>query len=107
MTTLQAEALSRAVSGQSETNYGPIVLGFMARGIPEAEIQPRVNVFTFHAWQALGRTVRKGEKSVKVTTFRPVGDKVDPATGRVVRKGGRMPWTAYVFHVSQTEPIAG
>jgi antirestriction protein ArdC len=46
-----------------------IFQGFAAKGIPEAEIKPRENVFTYQAWRALGRQVRRGEHSVKVVTF--------------------------------------
>lgn len=46
---LQAEALSRARNGQSLSNYSAIINGFIARGIPEGEIEPRVNVLTYHA----------------------------------------------------------
>ena len=58
---VQAEALGRAAQGQSLINYPEIFRGMMAKGIPEADIRPRENVFTFNAWRALGRTVRKGE----------------------------------------------
>src|SRR5580700_1412740 len=63
------EALSRAVLGQSFSNFPAIFQGFAAKGIPETEIKPRENVFTFDAWKALGRYVRKGEHGVKVVTF--------------------------------------
>src|SRR5271169_7056230 len=63
------EALTRAVSGQSLTNFPAIFQGFAAKGIPESEIKPRENVFTFDAWKALGRVVRRGEHGVKVVTF--------------------------------------
>jgi len=100
------EALSRAVSGQSLSNFPAIFQGFAAKGIPEAEIKPRKNVFTFEAWKALGRYVRKGEHGVKVVTFiETLGKEVDPDTGE--RKLVRRPWTTTVFHVSQTEPIKG
>src|SRR5260370_25637546 len=65
----RAEALTRAVSGQTMSNYPAIFQGFIAKGIPESEIRPRENVFTFDAWKALGRYVRKGEHGVKVVTF--------------------------------------
>lgn len=51
------EALTRAVSGQSCSNFPAIFAGFAAKGIPESEIEPRENVFTFNAWKALGRVV--------------------------------------------------
>src|SRR5262249_52445639 len=41
---MQLEALSRAASGQSLTNLPAIFHGFMAKGIPEADIRPRENV---------------------------------------------------------------
>ncbi len=56
---IQQEALSHAVSGQSLANYPAIFKGFMAMGITESDIKPRENVFTFHAWKALGRSVKK------------------------------------------------
>ena len=98
------EALSRAVSGQSFTNVLAIFQGFAAKGIPEPEIKPRENVFTFEAWKALGRVVRRGEHGVKVVTFIDCpGREIDPDTGD--RKLIRRPWTTTVFHVSQTDPL--
>jgi hypothetical protein len=52
-------ALSRAASGQSLSNWPAIFAGFTAKGIPENEIKPRENVFTYHAWRALGRRVSR------------------------------------------------
>jgi len=113
---MQAEALSRAVQGQSFSNWPAIIAGFVAKGIPESEILPRENVFTYHAWRALGRQVRRGEHGVKVVTFVSVkgeeskedvdgveSNGVDGTNGR--KRGFRRPWTATVFHVSQTEPV--
>jgi hypothetical protein len=100
------EALTRAVSGQSFSNFPAIFQGFAAKGIPESEIKPRENVFTFDAWRALGRTVRRGEHGVKVVTFIDCRSKeTDPDTGE--RKTIRRPWTTTVFHVSQTDPLKG
>ena len=39
------EALTRAISGQSFSNFPAIFQGFAAKGIPEADIKPRENVF--------------------------------------------------------------
>ena len=112
---IQQEALSRAATGQAMTNYPAIIRGFMEKGIPADEIRPRENVFTYHAWRALGRQVRRGEHGVKVVTFvaldRTHADTAesteDGADGPRERRrsGGRRPWTATVFHVSQTDPI--
>jgi hypothetical protein len=60
---MQNEALDRATSSQALTNYPAIFGGFMAKGIPEADIKPRENVFTFQAWKALGRSVKRGEQA--------------------------------------------
>jgi len=99
---MQAEALSRATQGQSFANYTSIFEGFMRKGIPEQEIKPRENVFTFNAWKALGRYVRKGEHGVRVLTFIET-EKEDKATGK--KETSRRPWSSTVFHVSQTEAI--
>jgi hypothetical protein len=100
------EALSRAVSGQSLSNFPAIFQGFAAKGIPESEIKPRENVFTFDAWKALGRYVRKGEHGVKVATFvERLSKEIDADTGE--RKIIRRPWTTTVFHISQTEAKQG
>ena len=100
------EALTRAISGQSFSNFPAIFQGFAAKGIPESEIKPRENVFTFDAWKALGRYVRKGEHGVKVVTFIDCKSKeTAPDTGE--RKVIRRPWTTTVFHISQTEALKG
>jgi antirestriction protein ArdC len=78
----------------------------MTKGIAEADIKPRENVFTFHAWKALGRYVRKGEHGVKVCTYAPIERKEkDPETGAERTVEGKRPWMATVFHISQTEAI--
>ncbi|HTV57682.1 MAG TPA: ArdC-like ssDNA-binding domain-containing protein [Verrucomicrobiae bacterium] len=100
------ESLKRAVSGQSFTNFPAIFQGFGAKGVPESEIRPRENVFTFDAWKALGRVVRRGEHGVKICTFIESKSKeIDQDTGEP--KTIRRPWTTTVFHISQTEPIKG
>jgi len=102
-TEIQTEALSRARGGMSLMNYAPIIEGFMEKGIAAAEIEPRVNVFTFHAWKALGRIVRKGEHGVKVVSWVPMTTK-DLETGAVENTWKR-PRATTVFHISQTDPI--
>jgi hypothetical protein len=92
------ESLFRATSGQSQTNYATIIRGFMAKGIAESEIQPRVNVFTYNAWQAKGRIVKRGEHGVKCLTFVEMKD-------RTTGQSKRRPTTTTVFHISQTEPV--
>lgn len=102
----QAEALSRARDGLSATNYGAIIHGFVDKGIAAEHIEPRVNVFTFAAWKALGRSVRKGEHGVKVLTFIRCDGKVNAETG-TLEPGYSRPWSTTVFHVSQTDEIGG
>lgn len=97
-----AEAYARATQSPSLANYPAIFQGFMDRGIPEEAIRPRENVFTFHAWRAKGRTVRKGEHGVKVITWKPI-TRTDPKTGKETTL--RIMGSATVFHVSQTEPL--
>ena len=95
------EALTRATTSTSETNLPTIYQSFLDRGIPGAEIRPRENVFTFNAWKALGRFVRRGERGVRIITWIPVAERVE-ADG-TVRPSGKRPKSAYVFHVSQTQ----
>jgi hypothetical protein len=97
------QALSNAVGNQSFANYDAIFEGFMEMGIPEEDITPRVNVFTYDAWLALGRCVRKGQHGVKVVTFVPMNLK-DAKTGED-KFIGRKPRTTTVFHISQTDKV--
>ena len=77
-TEMQNEAQERARTSQALTNYPAIYEGFMAKGIPEADIKPRENVFTFNAWKALGRSVKRGEKGVRVTMCGFARDQLRP-----------------------------
>lgn len=105
MTTseIQRQAITKAVSGQSLANYPAIFAGFMAMGIPESEIKPRENVFTFNAWKALGRFVRRGQHGVKIATI-VTKTRVNKSTG--LEESFSMPWSTTVFHVSQTDAYA-
>jgi len=105
--TLQSEALDRARNGESVSNYPTIYSGFMEKGIPEAEIRPRENVLTYHAWRAVNRQVKRGEHGVRVVTYVPIPPKKDEETGEIEHLGGNKRKTAVVFHISQTEPIGG
>ncbi len=104
-----AAALNRAENGNSIANYALIFDGFMAMDIPEDQIRPRENVFTWGAWKAKGRQPRRDErkKFVTVNTWRPVFGQIDQGDGST-RKGktGMVPTTARVYHESQTEPMA-
>src|SRR5579859_1624814 len=98
---IQGEALSRAVGGQSLTNWPAIIAGFAVKGIPEHDIRPRENVFTYHAWRALGRQVRRGEHGVKVLTYVSIKGREDKdgvatndvdGTDKPTRGAIRRPW---------------
>jgi hypothetical protein len=102
---VSAEALRNALAERSTMNYEAILSGFAEKGIALDKVVPRVNVFTYNAWRALGRQVRKGETGVQVVTWiqgkTPV--QAPPAEGAQVR---RFPRTTTVFHVSQTDEIS-
>ena len=105
-TEIQKESLNRAVGGNSFSNYSTIYAGFEAKGIPESQIKPRENIFTYHAWRAIGRQVRKGEKGVKIGTYQSYSKTVknDDGTEKVV--SGSRPTSTTVFHISQTDLIS-
>lgn len=95
-------ALQNAITHESTMNYGAIFEGFAEKGVNADDILPRQNVFTFNAWRALGRTVRRGEHGVKVVTWIPCTKK-NKETGddeRYMRAT-----TTTVFHISQTEEL--
>lgn len=94
----QTESLNRAKNGDSLLNYPSIMTGFMAKGINANDIIPRVNVFTYNAWKALGRQVSKGQHGVKVVTYIDTHDKVTGNPTKLCR-------SSTVFHLSQTELI--
>ncbi|OVZ77671.1 DUF3560 domain-containing protein [Yersinia kristensenii] len=103
MKELQFESLTRAVSNQSTANYKAIIDGFLERGIEVEEIKPRENVFTFNAWKALGRVVKKGERGIAICTVIHC-KKIDPETGE--EKDVSKPQKTRVFHISQTQLLS-
>ena len=96
------EALERVMESDSVANYDAIFDGFAALGIARAEVLPRVNVFTFDAWIAQGRVVKRGQHGVKIRTVIEC-TKTDPETGEItpVRKAR----TTTVFHITQTTEL--
>ena len=94
----QTESLNRAKNGDSLLNYPSIMTGFMSKGINANDIIPRVNVFTYNAWKALGRQVSKGQHGVKVVTWIPAKDKNSESSFMLCRR-------STVFHISQTDAI--
>lgn len=103
-TDRRQEALANARNGQSFANYPAIFDGFIAKGIREADIHPHENLFTFNAWRALGRTVKRGEHGVRVQTWVPIPEKRDDDNA-VIRPAGKRPKVTTVFHVSQTKAL--
>lgn len=105
---IQINALHNAISHQSTMNYQAIIEGFAEKGIPLDQIVPRENVFTFNAWKALGRVVRKGEHGVKVCTYVECKGK-DANEGEAGEEGKarsyKRPRSTTVFHISQTDEI--
>lgn len=99
---INRQALSNARFNKSLSNYPAIYNGFIEKGISEKDIEPRVNIFTYNAWLALGRRVKKGEHGVKVVTVIK-GSK--PATDGNKDSKYSYPKTTTVFHISQTEAV--
>ena len=94
---MQTSALGRAREGRMCANDLLIIAAYAAKGI---DAHPRVDVFTFNAWKALHRHVRKGEHGIQVLTY---------AHKETVKSDGTteeqsFPVSAVVFHVSQTDP---
>ncbi len=106
MTREQREqaALSKARSGGLTRNYLLILVGFKAKGIPEEDIKPRENVYTYHAWRALGRSVKKGEHGIKVNTVIHTEQNED---GTEDQSSHRLLRSTTVFHISQTKELNG
>jgi hypothetical protein len=66
----------------------------------EIDAHPRVDVFTFAAWKALHRHVRRNEHGVHIATYAR-REEVKPDGTTEERS---LPTSAVVFHVSQTDP---
>lgn len=101
---MQLDALTKAATGVSVANFKTIFEGFAEMGIPMEEIKPRENVFTFNAWKALGRVVKRGQHGVKVVTVIECTKK-DENTG--LELPVKKPNRTTVFHISQTEALDG
>lgn len=98
------EALAQIRANPSTANFETVYEAFMERGLEFDEIEPKENVLTYRAWQALGRQVRKGEKGVQIKTIiRRTKKGADPededSQYAFVRR-------TTVFHISQTDEMA-
>jgi hypothetical protein len=86
-------------------NCNEIKYGFLDKGIPEKEIKPKENIFTYLGWKKRERQVMKGEKGVKLEGLIPMFNKDGSP---ILKKNGRQQmkkWTKSFFHFSQTEAI--
>jgi hypothetical protein len=94
-----AEAYARTQNG-SVANFAAVYRHFMSEpfNIPESDIKPKENCFTYKAWRHLGRQVKKRPADVPRgrwgATVWLVGGRDDDDRPRFV-KGS-------VFHISQT-----
>jgi len=94
----QNDALRRAFHSKPGQNDVAAVAAFEARGIEG--VIPRLNVFTFAAWKACGRSVMGGQKAVHVPIVKTATyDDKDTSEEKVRKYSG----TAYLFHLSQTD----
>jgi hypothetical protein len=108
---LASQALSNAKADRSLMNYPAIFEGFAEMGIALDDIQPRENVFTYNAWLALGRQVRKGAHGVKVLTWIKAEGKDGNKDAAPTEANGeshafRFARSTTVFHISQTDAVA-
>jgi len=99
-TEQQHQALNRAANGQPCQNDLIVIAHYAEQGI---EATPRVDVFTYNAWKALGRQVRKGEHGCRLVTWIPC--KAKNKEGEAEGKPYMRKKATTVFHVSQTEAI--
>ncbi len=97
MNTRNQAAFARASQPRSLTNIQTVVQAGLAAGL---NVDPGVDVLTFHAWLANGRCVRKGEKALcKLRTFITATKKYDDKEDETYSH----PRSVAVFHISQTE----
>jgi hypothetical protein len=93
------DALRRALNQKPGANDLAAIIAFEGAGLKN--VQPRVNVLTFNAWKACGRSVLAGQHSVRVGVITNKAY-TDKETGETMFR--RVPGTAYLFHISQTQP---
>jgi len=98
MTAEQARTFEH---GMSLANYQQLKVSLMERR-SDCRCEPYTDCFTFRRWKAQGRSVRKGEKSHRLTCWIE-GEKEDQETGEV--KTFKRPWTAHVFCRCQVDEV--
>jgi len=104
----QHEALARATGCRSMENMVAVLEHFgNTRGLGYDSVEPGKNVLTFHAWRAVGRHVKRGEKGFRVETWVPRVERVRLPDGTESAQSRQMHSRAFVFHISQTEPDGG
>jgi len=90
------ESLSRAIGTIQSQNDSVVEAHYAALGI---HATARTDVFTYNAWRALGRQVRKGEHGCRLTVW------IHPTSTDPAKVNKPFPKATTVFHVSQTDPI--
>jgi len=93
MTADEAQTFDRF----SVHNASVLVEAAAARG---CQCQPYVDWFTYDRWHALGRQVKRGEKSTRLPGFVPVRQKDEAGDEHIV---GKRPWVSFVFCRCQTK----
>ena len=96
--------ISKGNTGHAKQKNDDIVLeGFKGMGIPEEEIIPRENTYTYKTWKTLGRQVKFGESGVPILIVTGTKMVKDEKTGK--EKKVTKVYNVSVFHISQTVPI--
>ncbi len=87
-------AEARSFDGHSERNAMLIMSQL------KCECEPYITVLTYNRWQALGRQVKKSEKSIRIPTIIYYDEENND--GEIIRKKKR--WISCLFCECQTKP---
>ena len=66
----------------SPENDATVMMELSSRGTPGCTCLPRVDVFTMARWNAQGKKIKKGSKSVSITTFHKT-EEINDVTGQI------------------------
>jgi hypothetical protein len=102
MTSAEAQEFD-SISMQSATQVIEAIEARKAEGQhTDCSCLPYSDVLTFERWRALGRQVCRGEKSLRIQSFKPIGD---PENESQTQRRRLIPATLCVFCRCQTKPI--
>jgi len=107
MTTLEKEAVS---VWKGSLKNAAIVRQCIAERYGQAAAEnydPEGNCFTFQGWRERGYHVKKGERSIRVSTWLMRSEIRTDETGKEVEKFYSIPRTAYLFYIDQVEKNQG